>query len=145
MVLNKGRIEQKGAPLDIYRRPATRFVASFIGSPAMNFFDVDALAGGAELAAGVPLPGAVAGSPLTLGIRPDALRVDGDGRIEGQVEVIERLGDRTHLYTTVPGGAQIVVQDAGESAVRIGDRIRVGVDARQVHVFDTDGRAYHAS
>ncbi len=145
VVLNKGRIEQVGAPLDIYRRPATRFVASFVGSPSMNFFDVEALPDGAALAAGVTLPAALAGSPLTLGVRPDALRVDGDGRIEGRVEVVERLGDRTHLFTTLPGGAQIVVQDGGESGVRIGDRIRVGVDPAQVHVFDRDGRAYHAS
>ena len=145
VVLNHGRIEQVGAPLDIYRRPATRFVASFIGSPGMNFLDLDAIPGGAELAARVPVPAGVAGSPMTLGVRPDALRVDADGRIEGRVEVIEHLGDRTHLYTMLPGGAPIVVQDGGESAVRIGDQIRVGVDPAQLHLFDGDGRAYHAS
>ena len=145
VVLNKGRIEQMGAPLDIYRRPATRFVASFIGSPSMNFLDAATLPGGAEFASRVQLPASLAGSPLTLGVRPDALRVDGDGRLEGQVEVIEHLGDRTHLYTMLSDGNQIVVQDGGESAVRIGDRIRIGVDPAQLHLFDHDGRAYHAS
>ncbi len=111
----------------------------------MNFLDLDTFPGGAALAANVPLPGTLAGSPLTLGVRPDALRVDGNGQLEGRVEVIEHLGDRTHLFTALPGGAQVVVQDAGDSAVRIGDQIRIGVDTAQVHVFDHDGRAYHAS
>ena len=152
VVLNKGRIEQVGAPLDIYRRPATRFVASFIGLPGMNFLDVDVLPGettrvrladGVEFATYVKIPASAASGPLTLGVRPDALRVDGRGELQGRVEVIERLGDRTHLYTVLPGGAQIVVQDGGESAVRIGDQIRIGVDPAQLHLFDRDGWAYH--
>ena len=113
VVLNQGRIEQVGTPLEIYRRPTTRFVAAFIGSPAMNFVAVTRVQtaghGTRVEVAGVPLDTAVvfngAAAGLTLGVRPDALRLDPDGAIAGRVEVVERLGDPTHVHTLVAGGS----------------------------------------
>ncbi|WP_445682464.1 ABC transporter ATP-binding protein [Radicibacter daui] len=157
VVLNKGRIEQIGSPLEIYRRPATRFVAGFIGTPGMNFLPVDmaegagghaevVLPGGTRLATGIPsrnLP-SNAGS-LTLGVRPEAVRVNPDGPVKAEVEFVEHLGDRTHLHVALPGGAQLVVEDAGESVVRAGEHIALTADGARLHLFDAADRAYSAA
>ncbi len=153
VVLNQGRIEQVGTPLEIYRRPTTRFVAAFIGSPAMNFVTVtrvQAAGNGTRVeVAGVPLDTAVvfngAAAGLTLGVRPDALRLDPDGAIAGRVEVVERLGDRTHVHTLVAGEQLLVAEAAGDSPVAVGDTVRLAVDPSRLHLFDAAGQAHHAA
>ncbi len=153
VVLNQGRIEQVGTPLEIYRRPTTRFVAAFIGSPAMNFLSVGGLqragggtrvevAGGVALDTGVAYDGATEG--VTLGVRPDALRVGQDGAIAGRVEVVERLGDRTHVHTLVAGEQMLVAEAPGDDPVAVGDHVRLAVDPSRLHLFDAAGVAYHA-
>ncbi len=151
VVLNQGRIEQVGTPLDIYRTPATRFVAAFIGSPAMNFLDVTGLRGsdagarvevaGTTIETGIRYSGAAAG--VTLGVRPDALRIDPEGAIPGRVEVVERLGDRTHVHTHIAGEQVVVAEAPGDSPVAVGDLLRLGVDPARLHLFDADGHAFH--
>ena len=155
VVLNKCKIEQIGSPMDVYLRPASRFVASFIGSPGMNFMPVEVLGQGRtsarfrngfelDIDSATPHPG-----HFDLGIRPEAVRVvkgepAGAPVTEAKVGVVERLGERTLAYCTLEDGTELTAQDGGRSDIRPGDRVRLGFDPTAVHLFDTDGKAYHA-
>jgi multiple sugar transport system ATP-binding protein len=153
VVLNGGVIEQAGSPLELYHHPENLFVAGFIGSPKMNFLDAKAV--GAD-ASGVTIelvnrdrikvdvaPGQVAeGEPLTLGVRPEHLRVTSEGGdVSGEVLVAERLGGDTYLYTQITDGLMLVVQADGENATRVHDRIGVVIDGRVCHLFKEGGSA----
>jgi multiple sugar transport system ATP-binding protein len=153
VVMNKGRVEQVGTPLAIYRRPASRFVAGFIGSPAMNFLRVDPappkdgmavvrLADGTQIETGIPVSQFRGGGPMELGIRAEHA-VPGSG-ISATVDVVEHLGDRTLVYTRVRDGSGLVYEDEGDSAVSVGDHIAVSFRRPFIHLFDADGRAYQA-
>ena len=154
VVLNDCRIEQIGTPMEVYSRPATRFVAGFVGSPAMNFLKVT-LIGRRRPAAGAA-GRRVGGAgwrwrcrrPATyeLGIRPEALHVtEGDGDTTGTATVVERLGDRTLVYLRLNDGTVLTAQDKGLSAVAPGDSVALRFDTAALHLFDADGRAYHSS
>ena len=109
VVLNQGRVEQVGSPLELYHRPRNRFVAGFIGSPTMNFMDVTAT-GVSDQGVAVQLPGGATftipvagvnvsvGDTLTFGARAEHLKVAPSGTVSGQVMVVERLGGLTYLY-----------------------------------------------
>jgi multiple sugar transport system ATP-binding protein len=150
-ILNEGRIEQIGTPLEIYRRPASRFVAGFIGSPAMNFLDVRLtpaadgrlimeLPGGVRLPTDIASQGTPAGS-ATLGVRPEHVRPDPEGAVRATAEVVERLGPRTLVYTTLPDGRALTYEDAGESPVAVGESVRLAFDAGALHLFAPNGAA----
>jgi multiple sugar transport system ATP-binding protein len=158
VVMNSGKVEQVGRPMDIYRKPASRFVASFIGSPTMNFVEVE-LAGDQTGAVSVRLPDgsvvqttvSVAGLPrsgrFTLGARPEALLVDAAGApgcIGGQVELVERLGDQTHVHVALASGASVVAHAHRDSEIAAGEAVGLRLDAEAVHLFDESGFAYHA-
>ncbi|WP_199189537.1 ABC transporter ATP-binding protein [Trinickia dabaoshanensis] len=156
VVMNRGRIEQIGAPLDIYKRPATRFVAGFVGSPAMNFIDVErAGENGGRLIVALPFEGvqaptaiqaaSVPAGKLTLGVRAEHVLLDPQGPLAGRAEVIERLGDRSLVHTTMPNGQLLVAElpRASDREVGIGDTIRMTLDAAHVHLFDEIGKAWH--
>jgi multiple sugar transport system ATP-binding protein len=160
-VMNQGRIEQFAAPMELYRRPATRFVAGFVGSPSMNFLPVRraaddegccavVLSNGATVRTAVPssalLPTtpAAADGAMELGLRPDALTPAEDGQLQGVVEVIERLGDRTLLHVQLADGL-LVVADAPprDAEPAIGSAIRLRMDLQRAHLFDAAGIAHH--
>ena len=112
VVMNKGRIEQVGTPMEVYHFPATRFVAGFIGSPVMNFFagplvasgsDYATLriAGGFDLATRVPLAALPKEAKLTAGVRAEHLVVDAASTFTAKADVVERLGERTLVYVTL--------------------------------------------
>ena len=153
VVLNAGRIEQAGTPLELYHRPTNLFVAGFIGSPKMNLIrtrvaradaaglDV-ALPGGGELR----LPAARGlreGDAVTLGVRPEHLTIEGpaDARFPAEVAVAERLGAETMLYTEAPDAGQIAVRADGLTPVVVGDRIEIGLHADSCHLFDANGES----
>jgi multiple sugar transport system ATP-binding protein len=148
VILNNCRIEQVGTPMEVYARPASRFVAGFIGSPSMNFLPVE-IGGAGDRAAGrladgtvLPLPRAPQGKgPWDLGIRPEDLRVAGDGPIRGTATVVERLGDRTLVHVRLGDGTQVVAQDAGKSTVHAGETVALDFDPAEAHLFDAEGRA----
>ncbi|WP_135450538.1 ABC transporter ATP-binding protein [Tabrizicola caldifontis] len=124
VVLNAGRIEQVGAPLELYNHPRNLFVAGFIGSPKMNFIE------GAE---------AAKHDAHTIGIRPEHIAV-GDGPWEGVVGLSEHLGSDSFLKVAVEGIGTLTVRAPGEVAARHGDRIRLA-PAGKIHRFDTNGLA----
>ncbi|MET3614779.1 multiple sugar transport system ATP-binding protein [Rhizobium aquaticum] len=154
VVMNNRKIEQIGAPMEIYNRPATRFVAGFVGAPAMNFLPVKTKAEGglvvAETAAGLRIATAIpadglAGGDCELGLRSEHVRIAqpaGDAA-EGVVDVLERLGERTLVYVRLGDGHQIVGSDAGDSRVSVGDRVGLAFEGAKAHLFDTSGRAWH--
>ena len=152
VVLNDCRIEQVGTPMEVYSRPASRFVAGFVGSPAMNILKV-ALSGSgdrmqARLADGglVPLPGMAAPAGASgLGVRPEALTVTAEGgETEGTATVVERLGDRTLVHIRMRDGVQVTAQDRGISTVEPGQTVRLAFDTSALHLFGDDGRAWHS-
>jgi sn-glycerol 3-phosphate transport system ATP-binding protein/multiple sugar transport system ATP-binding protein len=145
-VLNKGVVEQAGAPLDIYARPATRFVAGFMGMPAMNFFDGTIVEGGGkwlvEAKGSVRAPldearfaGALeAGRRVTVGVRPHDVRL-GEGGVAMQVSIVEALGMESFAHGEL-GGAGFVARVEAEAGVRKGDAIEVAFAT--VHLFDAE-------
>jgi len=151
VVLNAGRIEQVGSPAEIYAQPRTRFVAGFIGSPAMNFLPVTAieeaggravavLGGGRRVETGVPV-GALSGGDFTLGVRAEHIHA-GEGT-EATVDVLERLGDRTLVYARDAQGQILVYDEPGHAPVAVGDTVRVRIEPNAVHLFDASGTAHH--
>ena len=155
VVMHDKRIQQVGPPMEIYSRPANAWVARFVGSPAMNLAPVE-LAGGegrfarVRLADGSELETRVLreglSGPLQLGIRPESVRVVPlePGAMPAEVELVERLGDRTLVYARLADGLAVTAEDAGISRVKTGDRIGLRMDASGAHLFAPDGSARHA-
>ena len=146
VVLRAGRIEQVGAPLELYNRPANRFVAGFIGSPQMNFIPVTAHADGMfapPFGDALHLPGLAApsGSTLTLGVRPEHLSLDhapGALGLPIVVQQIEQLGGLSLIYGQLPGDAgRLTVQCAGQVATRLGETVRAYAPPEACHIFET--------
>jgi multiple sugar transport system ATP-binding protein len=155
VVMNEGQIEQVGTPMEIYARPATRFVARFVGAPAMTFLDVTVvgedggavlrLPDGTELRTPVSPDGLPAHQSVTLGLRAEAVRVDGQGATRGTVEVVERLGDRTHLHVRLRDGSTLIAEDGGASGVAVDDQVALRIDPASAHIFGADGLGRHAA
>jgi multiple sugar transport system ATP-binding protein len=140
VVMHDGRVEQTGAPLELYDRPANRFVAGFIGSPAMNFLPARANGAGISFSSGVdyslPAKGSLeAGRDVVVGIRPEHLEIAADG-FEAEVVVIEPTGSETQLFARV-GGQEIVAVSRERHAFAPGQRIRLRPQAECVHLFDS--------
>ena len=127
VVLNGGRVEQVGSPLELYSRPDNLFVAGFIGSPRMNFVS-------GELAARM--------DAATIGVRPEHLVASRDGEgWRGTVAAAEHLGSDTFLYIDVPQTDGITARAIGELGLKQGDPVRVTPDPARIHRFDSQGRA----
>jgi multiple sugar transport system ATP-binding protein len=151
VVLNQGKVEQLGSPLELYQHPATLFVAGFIGAPKMNFLDAEVkaasdqyltliLTNGVSLAVPAPLEKLSAGEKLKLGVRPEHLALEPEGELQGEVEVLEHLGPRAYLHTRLADGTRLVAQTDGDTQVRIGDRLRVRVRSELTHLFNASGK-----
>jgi multiple sugar transport system ATP-binding protein len=153
VVMNDQRVQQVGAPLDVYARPANVFVARFVGSPAMAILPVTLvewsgparvrLEDGSELRTAVALPAGASG--LQLGLRPEMVGVTGAGAgsADAQVELVERLGDRTYVFARLSGGSEVIALADGRSGVASGDRIGLAIDGAAAHLFDADGTGHH--
>ncbi len=138
VVLNGGKIEQVGTPIELYERPATTFVAAFIGSPAMNLIGKDALT--ADVA-GLSLPPDVS----TLGVRPEDLKIIGSQkdypvRLAVEVGAVELVGAESYVHATTASGVEIVFRVAGRSMTAVGSRVDVGAETNAIHLFDAEGR-----
>ena len=154
MVMNGGVAEQLGTPMEIYRRPASTFVAGFIGSPAMNFLPgrtgengTVSLAGGQTLA---PESRCDAGRDVTVGIRPEDLAVSQDAPADRSltlaVDLVEALGADTLVHGRVDEASPpVLARLPGNAEVAVGERIRLAVTPRSMHLFDAaTGRALPA-
>ena len=138
VVMQGGRIEQVGAPLELYDRPVNTFVASFIGSPSMNL--VAGVVRGDKVDVGgvlLPMPpgiGLESGREVTYGIRPEGLAVGAEG-LAGVVAVVEPTGSETHVVLRV-AGQDIVGLFRDRVPFRPGDALTFAPDPEKVHLFD---------
>jgi multiple sugar transport system ATP-binding protein len=155
VVMKDGWVQQVGEPLDLYNHPANRFVAGFIGSPAMNFAEVTLTEAGGRIVAEAPglkivLPDELAtraraklsagGMPATLGIRPEDIHLAGaadspDHCFEATVEVVEQLGSEILLDSRV-GQSLMVASVDPTLRVRAHDKLRLALNPRRLHLFD---------
>ena len=127
-VLGGGMLQQVGTPLDVYRRPANRFVATFVGTPAMNIWRVvDGRAGP------FPLDVGSADVPLDAGIRPEHVALGGE--IPAQVDVVEEAGSETYLHL-LSDGHRVVARVGAETRVERGDTVGLSLRREHVHLFD---------
>ena len=157
VVLQAGRIEQVGTPLELYEHPRNLFVAGFIGSPRMNFIageiaaiesghaDVR-LAGGLTMRALVDASRARVGDKVTLGIRPEHIRTTGEGNaLETTVTFVESLGGTTFAYCPFPGIEEaLTCQFEGRNGcdrLRSGDQLKLHFPAEALYLFDAEGQA----
>ncbi len=168
VVLNEGRIEQVGTPLDLYNRPANRFVAGFLGSPRMNFIRAEVAAltaegvdlthpgGSGVLSVPVTGSGLKKGDRVTVGIRPESFTdtVEGGWVLDGTVAVVESLGRETLLYLdgqsvrafdSESHEGYFAIHRPHQVKARYGDRLRVGINAASVYLFDSQDRAVPTS
>lgn len=157
VVMNGGRVEQAGRPQDLYARPASRFVAGFMGSPAMNFLPAR-LVGGPDgplvrLADGTafPVPPAVAArleagpdKDVVFGIRPEAIGTaverQGVAQVSAAVDLVEPLGATTMIYFTLAGESLCACLDS-ETAPAAGTTVPLAFNLNQMHLFDPVGDA----
>ena len=141
VVLRDGRIEQVGAPMDLYNRPANIFVAGFIGAPKMNFLPLQAGSGALRLPGGAVLPGMQAAEGMVLGLRPEHIALgparSGGLAWSGTLRLIERLGGLSNLHVDLPDGTGLVVQTDGGFDGRPGDALDLWADCARLHLFDS--------
>ena len=156
VVMNQGRIEQVGKPLDLYYEPANLFVAGFIGSPAMNFFParVERIEGGSAHVGGkciaplaLPASGLSRGDELTIGVRPEHLAMNAPlvFSASGVVEIVERLGEASYAHVRRADDKLMVAEVRGRDAPSPGDAVTLGAPAEDVHAFDAAGRRLQRS
>jgi multiple sugar transport system ATP-binding protein len=152
VILDGGRIAQVGSPLDLYRRPANRFVAGFIGSPKMNFLDVADL-GDSRGTRNVAIRdgGTIDIASLrpdrtvtALGIRPEHLTLADNGPIRGTVAAVERLGSETLVYVENNGNT-IIVKAGERTSAEVGRDVKLRPDLDAIHLFSADGCAIGSS
>jgi len=139
IVMNAGNADQIGPPLDLYERPATSFVAGFIGSPAMNLVE-GRLDGSGVVIGNCMLPAAhrgESGRAVQVGLRPEHLELAADGPLPLTVELLERLGADTIVHGKLGGNGTIVtVRAAGTINPPLGETLRFAIHSRHIHVFD---------
>jgi multiple sugar transport system ATP-binding protein len=124
-VMSRGRLEQVGTPQEVYARPASVFVAQFIGTPPMNVFPA----------------GLVERSELLVGVRPEHLRLDPSGAVRGTVTLVEHLGHETLVHVRVGETAVAARLDAAVHVPAVGEETGLGFDAAHLHRFSpSDGR-----
>jgi ABC-type sugar transport system ATPase subunit len=147
VVMNKGRVEQAGKPLELYYKPANLFVAGFIGSPAMNFLSATVKGGGLALADGqelkVKLPALCKpGDKVTLGCRPEHMTLGGTGTfaLNGTIDIIERLGESGFAHVRMPSGQTVIAEVRGDPGTSSGQAATLTFDADHLHLFNAEGQ-----
>jgi multiple sugar transport system ATP-binding protein len=148
VVLNAGRVEQVGAPLELFNDPASRFVAGFIGSPRMNFLEaelVEAVPDGAELrlTGGATVKAAIAPAGdlrrMSVGFRPQQVVLAGEGGLPLKVGQVEQLGSETILHCASTAGEAVVVAQYGQRLVKPGETLHLDLDRTPLLFFSEDG------
>ena len=155
VVLNQGKIEQVGTPLELYDRPANTFVAQFIGSPKMNLIPATlqragaaqslvALDNGKTLLLPLATPAEATGQRVSLGIRPEHILSGAEhgGEYQGRVLFVEQMGNETYLYLENGGGEPWVVRHPDRLRLAAGDALGIHLPAESCHLFDAQGQAF---
>ena len=155
VALDDGVIQQVAPPMEMYARPSNLFVAGFIGSPTMNFFEAAAepqadgevrlrVTGHSDEPFTLPLTGIDEPTTLTIGLRPEELGLGEAGpdavSLHGRIETIERLGNITYVYLDMGLPELVTVQMSGHVAHEGGEDVRMTFAADRLHVFDAQGR-----
>jgi sn-glycerol 3-phosphate transport system ATP-binding protein len=135
VIMSAGRIEQIGTPMELYRNPASRFVAEFIGAPPMNVYPLES-AGGAALA---QLAGGAPAGATMAGIRPESLHVSREGPT-GQVTLVEALGAESLIHLRV-GEDRMILRGGHDSRAEAGQSLTFGAESGAVTFFDRHERA----
>jgi multiple sugar transport system ATP-binding protein len=155
VVFNDRRIQQVAAPMEIYLRPANKFVAQFVGSPAMSILPARladggehaavTLGSGARIETRVPRAALPSTASLEIGLRTEHVQVsDGAvGDLQAEVLLVERLGERSLVYARLGDGGEITAEDKGTSRLKAGDRVALSIDGAAAHLFGPDGTGYH--
>ncbi len=144
-IMSEGRLQQCAEPLEVYREPANRFVASFIGSPAMNFFDGELRSvedgwqfRGVAFNLRLPRTGEGPAGAVTLGIRPEDLRLTDDGALRAAVRVVEPVGSEVYLHLAAEDGSRFLARAPADTRVAVDDRVGIDIPAAKVHLFSRE-------
>ncbi|MES5045435.1 sn-glycerol-3-phosphate import ATP-binding protein UgpC [Rhizobium nepotum] len=146
VVLNAGRIEQMGTPIELYEKPATTFVATFIGSPSMNLLTYDAAVANSASGWSVNGTDALPQNVATLGIRPEDITLadaePADAAFTGtvQVDAVELVGAESYVHGSFADATTIVFRVPGRSQLGIGENLRIAAQAKDFHLFDAAGK-----
>ena len=142
VVLNGGNIEQVGTPIELYEKPASTFVATFIGSPSMNLLESDEK--------NVWQPGKAVVLPstqYTFGVRPEDIRIIENGEPEAdgfnaevRIEAIELVGAESYIHSSLTDGKPLIFRVQGRSAHSVDEVVKIGAPAKDIHIFGADGR-----
>ncbi|WP_312804419.1 sn-glycerol-3-phosphate import ATP-binding protein UgpC [Agrobacterium cavarae] len=141
VVLNAGRIEQVGTPIELYERPATTFVATFIGSPSMNLLAIPTSSGNWSMTQTAATPATAA----TLGIRPEDLHLIADALLDEaftasvKVAAVELVGAESYVHGILADGSATVFRVAGRSRIEMDDVVQIGAKAADLHFFNASG------
>jgi len=141
VILNGGKIQQVGTPADVYKRPANQFVASFVGTPAINFFDAT-VSGNTDAACLRTAWGTIQlkttslelGRKVVVGVRPENIVV-GQGNIVAQVKLVENLGHEIQLVLRL-GYDEFTVRAAPTATVSVGENVAIAIDSEAIHLFE---------
>ena len=147
VVLNEGVIEQTGTPMELYHKPATEFVADFLGSPSMNIIEVETRENSVYLGRDKLISYSNEATPAKFGIRPEHIRIGEahKGRVDVQVTVRESLGGEAYLYTKHTGSdATFVIKTDGMDNYQAGDLISLEFSESHMHFFNGKGTAIWA-
>lgn len=156
VVLDQGKVAQFGTPLELFYAPRNLFVASFIGSPKMNFLDVSAKISGekeltvsakelsGEIKVALEAAASDVAGPHTLGIRPDNIELvaQDEAHMSGQVLLVERLGTESQVHIKLENGQTFVAIARGTHPAATGDRVYLKFPAQHCHIFNGEGQAY---
>jgi ABC-type sugar transport system ATPase subunit len=145
VVLNAGKIEQVGTPLELYRNPVNTFVAGFIASQRMNFLTVSPKSDGLLLPGNklLPLSHPQLSQATTIGVRPEHLELTDPNmaNLSGTLSVIEQFGEYALLYVELPTGELVTVKLDGAPDLKLHETVHIGVPPDAVHLFNDTGRA----
>jgi sn-glycerol 3-phosphate transport system ATP-binding protein len=142
VVMNGGRVEQIGVPLAVYEKPATTFVASFIGAPPMNLWRMQAeeLSRLGRIVPGTPADGANHRvRPEDLDIAPAPHRPPGAQALALTNQAVERVGPESFIYGTLERGGEVIIRVAGQHAPAPGEKALAVAPPEKLHLFSTDG------
>jgi len=143
VVMNAGRIEQIGAPLDVYDAPRTLYVARFIGAPSINVVEgvVEGAASSAHVKSkggeSIPVGGGNPGRRVSAAFRPEHVEIADNGVLAGTIDVIENLGHETYVFVDTADGRLCLVVDRARRP-RTGEAVRLAIRPEHVHLFDAE-------